>query len=174
MLTATGVAVRPMQLPRPWPTMGSFGSHQALRSQPHPSQRVLDEREGIDIGRTTLSRTLVNAGVKSQQRRRPPKHRVRRQRMPREGMMTQVDASFHPWLEDQAPPLTSPNGVDDATRTVVHNAADPGTGPPRWPAAAMTDDIQRLVELVETTDGLALQLSDAWRETPRFRQWRKC
>ena len=46
---------------------------------------LLNEREGIDIGRTTLKRILVNAGLKSPQRRRPPKHRVRRQRMPREG-----------------------------------------------------------------------------------------
>ena len=153
---------------------GPFGSHQALRSQPHSSQRVLDEREGIDIGRTTLSRTLVNAGVKSQQRRRLPKHRVRRQSMPREGMLTQVDASFHPWLGDQAPPLTSPNGVDDATRTVVHNAAAPGTGAPKWPAAAMTDDIRGLVEPTKITDGLTLQLLVAWRETPLFRHWRKC
>ncbi len=59
---------------------------------------LLDEREGIDIGRTTLSRTLVNAGVKSQRRRGPPKHRVRRQSMPREGMLTQVDGSHYPWL----------------------------------------------------------------------------
>ena len=59
---------------------------------------LLSEREGIDIGRTTLRRILVNAGLKSPWRRRPPKHRVRRQRMPREGMLIQVDGSFHPWL----------------------------------------------------------------------------
>ena len=50
---------------------------------------LLDEREGIVIGRTTLRRILVNAGLKSPQRRRPPKHRVRRQRMPRQGMLIQ-------------------------------------------------------------------------------------
>ena len=61
---------------------------------------LLDEREGIDIGRTTLRRILVNAGLKSPQRRRPPKHRVRRQQMPRQGMLVQMDGSFHPWLGD--------------------------------------------------------------------------
>ena len=61
---------------------------------------LLNEREGIDIGRTTLRRILVNAGLKSPQRRRPPKHRVRRQRMPREGMLMQLDGSYHPWLGD--------------------------------------------------------------------------
>ena len=42
---------------------------------------LLSERDGIDIGRTTLRRTLVNAGLSSPRQRRPPKHRVRRQRM---------------------------------------------------------------------------------------------
>ena len=50
---------------------------------------LLSEREGIDIGRTTLRRILVNAGLRSPRLRRPPKHRVRRQRMPREGMLIQ-------------------------------------------------------------------------------------
>ena len=44
---------------------------------------LLAEREGIDIGRTTLRRILLDAGLSSPRRRRPPKHRVRRQRMPR-------------------------------------------------------------------------------------------
>lgn len=43
---------------------------------------LFSEREGIDIGRTTLRRILVNAGMKSPRQRRPPKHRVRRRRMP--------------------------------------------------------------------------------------------
>ena len=33
-------------------------------------------------GRTTLRRILVNAGLSSPRRRRPPKHRARRERMP--------------------------------------------------------------------------------------------
>ena len=38
---------------------------------------LLSEREGLDMGRTTLRRILVNAGLSSPRRRRPPKHRVR-------------------------------------------------------------------------------------------------
>ena len=57
---------------------------------------LLREREGIDIARTTLRRILAGAGVKSPRRRRPPQHRVRRQRMPREGMLIQVDGSPSP------------------------------------------------------------------------------
>ena len=41
---------------------------------------LLREREGIDIGRTTLRRILLSAGLSSPRRRRPPRHRVRRQR----------------------------------------------------------------------------------------------
>ena len=80
---------------------------------------LLGERDGIDIGRTTLRRILVNAGLSSSRRRRPPKHRVRRQRMPREGMLIQMDGSHHPWLGDQTPPFTLLIAVDDATGTVV-------------------------------------------------------
>ena len=80
---------------------------------------LLSEREGIDIGRTTLRRILVNAGLSSPRRRRPPQHRVRRQRMPREGMLIQLDGSHHPWLGHQAPPFTLLIAVDDATGTVV-------------------------------------------------------
>ena len=80
---------------------------------------LLSERDGIDIGRTTLRRILVNAGLSSPRRRRPPKHRIRRQRMPREGMLIQVDGGHHPWLGDQAPPFTLLIAVDDATGTVV-------------------------------------------------------
>ena len=80
---------------------------------------LLSERAGIDIGRTTLRRILVNAGLSSPRRRRPPKHRVRRQRMPREGMLIQMDGSHHPWLGDQAPPFALLIAVDDATGTVV-------------------------------------------------------
>lgn len=38
---------------------------------------LLAEREGIHIGRTTLRRILLDAGLSSPRRRRPPKHRVR-------------------------------------------------------------------------------------------------
>ena len=80
---------------------------------------LLSDRDGIDIGRTTLRRILVNAGLSSPRRRRQPKHRVRRQRMPRQGMLIQMDGSHHPWLGDRIPPFTLLIAVDDATGTVV-------------------------------------------------------
>ena len=81
---------------------------------------LLSEREGIDIGRTTLRRILLDAGLSSPRRRRPPKHRVRRQRMPRAGMLIQLDGSYHRWLGDVRPPFTLLLAVDDATGSVVN------------------------------------------------------
>ncbi len=81
---------------------------------------LLNEREGIDIGRTTLRRILVDAGLSSPRRRRPPKHRVRRQRMPQEGMLIQLDGSYHRWLGEAGPQFTLLLAVDDATGAVVN------------------------------------------------------
>ena len=50
-------------------------------SHTHLSE-LLRECEGIEIGRTTLRRILVEAGLLRPRRRPPPKHRVRRRRMP--------------------------------------------------------------------------------------------
>ncbi len=81
---------------------------------------LLREHEGIDIGRNTLRKILTDAGVNSPRRRRPPKHRVRRQRMPREGMLIQIDGSYHRWLGEDGPQFTLLLAVDDATGIVVN------------------------------------------------------
>ena len=73
---------------------------------------LLSEREGIDITRSTLRRLLVSAGENSPRGRRPPKHRVRRQRMPREGMLIQVDGSYHRWLGEDGPQFTLLLAID--------------------------------------------------------------
>ena len=61
---------------------------------------LLRDREGIDLSRPTVRRILTKAGIPSPRHRRPPKHRVRRQRMPQAGMLVQIDGSFHRWLGD--------------------------------------------------------------------------
>ena len=80
---------------------------------------LLGEREGIEIGRSTLRRILVSAGVNSPRQPRPPKHRVRRQRMPREGMLIQIDGSHHRWLGEDGLQFTLLLAVDDATGCVA-------------------------------------------------------
>ena len=76
---------------------------------------LLAEREGVMLSRPTVRRILVRAGVNSPRQRRPPRHRCRRQRMPQEGMMLQLDGSYHDWLEERGPWLTLLLAVDDAT-----------------------------------------------------------
>ena len=81
---------------------------------------LLDEREGVRLSRPTVRRLLVRAGLSSPRQRRPPQHRCRRQRMPQEGMLLQLDGSPHAWLEDRGPWLTLLLAVDDATGTAPY------------------------------------------------------
>ena len=84
---------------------------------------LLAEREEIVLGRSTVRRILVGAGMASPRRRRPPLHRVRRQRMSQEGMLVQVDGSVHAWLEERGPRCTLLLAIDDATN--AYRSPDP-------------------------------------------------
>ena len=86
---------------------------------------MLREREGIDLSRQTVHRILTRAGIPSPRKRRPPKHRVRRQRMPQAGMLVQIDGSFHRWLGDDGPQFTLLLAVDDATSAVASAVFSP-------------------------------------------------
>ena len=81
---------------------------------------LLWEHEGLDVSSWTVRRILARAGIASPRRRRPPEHRVRRERMPREGMLLQVDGSHHAWLEERGPRFALLLAVDDATGAAVH------------------------------------------------------
>ncbi len=81
---------------------------------------LLAEREGIIISRSSLRRILRAAGLASSRQRRMPRHRCRRERMPQEGMLLQMDGSRHDWLEGRGPWLSLLLAVDDATGTVPH------------------------------------------------------
>jgi transposase len=76
---------------------------------------LLAEHEGIEIGRSSLQRLLRGAGLASPRRRRPARHRSRRDRMPQEGLLLQTDGSRHDWLEGRGPRLTLVGAIDDAT-----------------------------------------------------------
>jgi transposase len=81
---------------------------------------LLAEREALFLSRSTVRNILVGAGLSSPRRRRPPRHRCRRERMPQEGMLIQVDGSHHGWLEDRGPWFTLLLAVDDATGKVPY------------------------------------------------------
>ena len=78
----------------------------------------LAEAEDVTLGRETVRRILRGAGIVSPRKRRPPKHRSRRERMPQAGMLLQADGSRHRWLGEAGPSLTLVGGIDDATGTV--------------------------------------------------------
>ena len=80
---------------------------------------LLEEREGLRLSRSTVRRMLLRAGIASPRRRRPPRHRVRRERMPRAGMLLQLDGSHHAWLEERGPRFVLLLAVDDATGVVA-------------------------------------------------------
>ena len=81
---------------------------------------LLWEHEGLDLSSWTVRRILTRAGIASPRRRRPPEHRVRRERMAREGMLLQIDGSHHAWLEERGPRFALLLAVDDATGAAVH------------------------------------------------------
>lgn len=81
---------------------------------------LLAEQEGLILSRPTVRRILIGAGLSSPRQRRPPQHRCRRQRMPQEGMLLQLDGSHHAWLEDRGPRLTLLLAIDDATGTAPY------------------------------------------------------
>jgi len=80
---------------------------------------LLIEDEEIAIGRSSLQRLLRRAGVGTVRRRRSPKYRSRRERMPQAGLLVQIDGSPHDWLEDRGPRLTLVGAIDDATGAIV-------------------------------------------------------
>jgi len=92
------------------------GQYQGFNHQ-HLTE-MLAENHGIALSRPTVRRILLGAGIASPRRRRPPKHRRRRDRYPKEGMLLQLDASRHDWLEGRGPYLSLVGAVDDATGKV--------------------------------------------------------
>ena len=93
---------------------------------------VLAEREDIHLSRQTLSRLLNRHGLPSARRHRPPKHRIRWERMPQEDMLLQIDGSHHAWLEERGPRFVLLLAVDDATGTVADAVFQPGEDTSTW------------------------------------------
>jgi len=95
------------------------GSTYAGCNNQHTTE-LLAEREGITLSRSSVRRILLGAGIRSPRKRRAPKHRSRRERYPKEGMLLQIDGSRHDWLEGRGPYLTLIGAIDDATGKVPY------------------------------------------------------
>jgi transposase len=80
---------------------------------------LLADHHDIHVSRQSVQRILRAAGVPTPFPRRAPRHRSRRERMAREGMLLQVDGSRHDWLEGRGPWLTLAGAIDDATSRLV-------------------------------------------------------
>ena len=79
----------------------------------------LAEEHGLVLSRSTVRRIRRAGGQKSPRKRRSPRHRSRRERKERAGMMLQADGSRHDWLEGRGPWLTLVGYIDDATSEVM-------------------------------------------------------
>src|SRR5438132_4163704 len=79
---------------------------------------MLATQEDIHLSRPSVHRILARAGVAPARKRRAPRHRSRRERMPQEGMLLQIDGSRHDWLQGRGPYLTLVGAIDDATGKV--------------------------------------------------------
>jgi transposase len=80
---------------------------------------LLAEREGLRVPERTLRRILDEAGVAPVRRRRPARHRSRRERVAQAGRLLQLDGSRHRWLGRSGPYLTLVGAIDDATGIVT-------------------------------------------------------
>lgn len=76
---------------------------------------ILSKAEGIVMGRETLRGILRKEGIPSKRKVKRRKYRSRRERKEAFGMMLQVDASSHDWLQGRGPWLTLLGAKDDAT-----------------------------------------------------------
>ena len=71
--------------------------------------------EGIHLGRETLRGLLRESGIGPKKKRRGRVRRTRREPKEAFGMMLQIDASLHDWLEGRGPRMTLVGVKDDAT-----------------------------------------------------------
>ena len=80
----------------------------------------LNEYESIHLSRSSVRNILLGSGIRSPRKRRPPKHRSRRERYPKEGMLLQIDGSPHDWLQGRGPEMSLVGAIDDATGKVPY------------------------------------------------------
>ena len=84
----------------------------------HHLTEKLKEHEQIELSGEKVRCILRAHGVATPRKRRPSKHRGRRDRRMAEGMMLQVDGSPHDWLEGRGPRLCLIGAIDDASGKV--------------------------------------------------------
>ena len=82
----------------------------------HFTEKLVEE--GIEVSRETVRKELMSCGLITKVKK--PKHRQRRERMPKEGMLLQMDTSEHDWLMGRGPHMELIAAIDDATNEVPY------------------------------------------------------
>jgi transposase len=77
------------------------------------------EKEGVVIGRETVRKMRREAGIEPKRKRRPKKHRKRRERKAQEGWMVLWDGSPHQWFGPHHPPCCLMVALDDSTGAIL-------------------------------------------------------
>lgn len=82
----------------------------------------LVECHGLRLAKETVRRIMMDAGLWTPRRQRPPKVYQPRNRRACLGELIQIDGSDHRWFEDRAPACTLLVYIDDATSRLMHLA----------------------------------------------------
>ena len=82
----------------------------------------LAECHGLRLAKETVRRIMMDAGLWTPRRARPPKVYQPRNRRACLGELIQIDGSDHRWFEDRAPACTLLVYIDDATSRLMHLA----------------------------------------------------
>ena len=79
----------------------------------------LEAEQGLCLSYTSVRRLRLEAGLRSPKHHRVSRHRRRRERAEREGLLLQTDGSDHDWLEGRGPRMCLIAYIDDATGQLV-------------------------------------------------------
>src|SRR2546430_1260725 len=113
------------------PSGARSSAHSLRRFRTHAGGGTLGGRSRTRSGGRDPAALDESGGLWRGQRRRKA-YRQRRERQPHFGELVQLDASFHPWLEDRAAHGCLMHMVDDATGTVLCQFS---AGETTWAAA---------------------------------------
>jgi transposase len=80
---------------------------------------LLQQYEEIKVSPSSIRKILRGAGIAPKRKRRTKQPHRLRERKPRYGMMIQLDASHHKWLEGRSEKFTLFGGIDDATSKIT-------------------------------------------------------
>lgn len=86
---------------------------------PTLAREKLEEIHGLTIGKETLRRLMIRAGLWIPRKMRAPKIHQPRYRRPCTGELIQIDGCDHDWFEGRGPKCTALVYVDDATSKIM-------------------------------------------------------